>query len=482
MTLPLDTSNFFTGQSLSFGATGLPSGLTINTSSGVIDGAPDTLGSSAVTVTATNAAGSAQQSFDWTITAAASAPDQVAGVSAIPGDAEIALSWGVPADNGAALTDYLIERDEGAGFAALADGVSVATAFTDTGLSNGTTYTYRISAVNAEGTGPASAPVSATPIPAAVAPAQVTGLVAMPGDAQATLGWNAPADGGSPITDYLIERNDGTGFQTVADGVGAATGFTDTGLVNDTLYSYRVSAINAIGTGPASAVATVTPEASGGVVAAITSFDEASDPSTRVTYSFPAVTVGGGTVFVGVTRRGSSGEDVSIVDLTVGGVSATLIGEQIRQSSSGGSQQIGQRMTMMRLDGVSAGSPDISVVFASSPSRCGIVVWAVENAGAAVFSSAARIDDLPISLTADAPADGLLLAHGMAVTGAPGLSFSSGVDQRMPERQIEASYFDQAGDRAFATAQSGVLVAQAATGVDTTGTNVILTVLSVAPA
>ncbi|MEM7668601.1 MAG: hypothetical protein AAF317_05535, partial [Pseudomonadota bacterium] len=71
---------------------------------------------------------------------------------------------------------------------------------------------------------------------------------------------------------------------------------------------------------------------------------------------------------------------------------------------------------------------------------------------------------------------------GMAVTGAPGLSFSSGVDQRMPERQIEANYFDQAGDRAFATAQSGVLVAQAATGVDTTGTNVILTVLSVAPA
>ncbi len=47
----------------------------------------------------------------------------------------------------------------------------------------------------------------------------------------------------------------------------------------------------------------------------------------------------------------------------------------------------------------------------------------------------------------------------------------------MAQRLVDASYYDQAGDRAYGTAQTGVTVAQAGTS----GTNTILSVLAVAP-
>ncbi|MER7674295.1 putative Ig domain-containing protein [Kitasatospora sp. NPDC096128] len=66
--LQIHASDSASGQSLSYSATGLPAGLSINSSSGLISGTPTTAGSNNVTVTAkdtTGATGSA--SFTWTI-------------------------------------------------------------------------------------------------------------------------------------------------------------------------------------------------------------------------------------------------------------------------------------------------------------------------------------------------------------------------------------------------------------------------------
>ena len=71
--LQIHASDSGSGQTLTYSATGLPAGLSINSSSGLISGTPTTAGTSNVTVTArdgTGAAGSA--SFGWTVNSSGS--------------------------------------------------------------------------------------------------------------------------------------------------------------------------------------------------------------------------------------------------------------------------------------------------------------------------------------------------------------------------------------------------------------------------
>jgi hypothetical protein len=68
------------GQTLTYSATGLPAGLSINASSGLISGTPTTAGTSNVTVTATDTTGaSGSASFTWTV-------NPVGGGCASPGN------------------------------------------------------------------------------------------------------------------------------------------------------------------------------------------------------------------------------------------------------------------------------------------------------------------------------------------------------------------------------------------------------------
>ena len=97
----------------------------------------------------------------------------------------------------------------------------------------------------------------------ATEPTAPQSVVAVAGDTQATLSWSAPADnGGSVVTDYVVEysvQSSGV-WSLFEDGISTSLGATVTGLVNDTSYSFRISARNIVNTGAtALALSAITP-------------------------------------------------------------------------------------------------------------------------------------------------------------------------------------------------------------------------------
>jgi hypothetical protein len=86
------------------------------------------------------------------------------------------------------------------------------------------------------------------------APGAPTGVVATAGNGRASLQWVAPAiSGGGPITSYVITPSIGEAVQAPISVTGPATTAELSGLNANTLYTFRVAAVNAFGTGAPSA-------------------------------------------------------------------------------------------------------------------------------------------------------------------------------------------------------------------------------------
>jgi hypothetical protein len=201
-------------------------------------------------------------------TGAAAEPDAPTDLVATPSSTQMVLTWTAPVDNGgASITDYIVEyklNSEPTTWTTFADGTSATTGATVTGLTNDLSYNFRVSAVNSVGTGAVSSTATATPaLSAPTAPQSLSATSSESG--QSTLTWSAPiSNGGASITDYLVEyklNSEPTTWTTFADGTSASTGATVTGLVNGSLYNFRVSAVNSVGTGTVSSTANATPAA-----------------------------------------------------------------------------------------------------------------------------------------------------------------------------------------------------------------------------
>ena len=176
-------------------------------------------------------------------------------------------------------------------------------------MTNGTTYYYKVAAVNAVGTGPQSGEANATPQPAATVPSAPQGLTATGSNGAVQLSWSAPAsNGGAAVTSYNVYRGTtagGEGSTPVATGV-TGTSFTDSPLTNGTTYYYKVAAVNAVGTGPQSGEANATPQAAA-PTAPLGLTANAGNASVSLSWSVPASNGGSSITGYNVYRGTSAG-------------------------------------------------------------------------------------------------------------------------------------------------------------------------------
>ncbi|MHB8220885.1 MAG: fibronectin type III domain-containing protein [Acidimicrobiales bacterium] len=165
------------------------------------------------------------------------------------GNGSVKVTWTAPTDGGSAISLYTVTASgtgSGTGKTCTTTG---ATSCTVTGLTNGTSYTFKVVAKNTVGTGPAS-PASTSVTPATVPGAPRT-LASSASAVSITVTWAAPlSSGGAALRSYEVFR--GTSPGTVGTRPLATVGpttlkFTDTSAAAGVLYYYEVVATNGVG-------------------------------------------------------------------------------------------------------------------------------------------------------------------------------------------------------------------------------------------
>ena len=216
--------------------------LTNCTVTGLTDGTAYTF-----SVTATNMMGVGAASTPSAPTAFVIAPSAPLSPSAIAGNAQAVVSWQTPSVTGGyGISLYNVVASPGNLTCSTPN-----TSCTITGLTNGTSYTFTITAVNSAGSGPGATTSSVIP---STTPSAPTGLTATPGTNQVTLSWTAPDSGGLPISIYTVTATPGNFTCTTA-----TTSCTISGLTSGTTYTFSVTATNNNGTGSASSPVSATP-------------------------------------------------------------------------------------------------------------------------------------------------------------------------------------------------------------------------------
>jgi titin len=162
------------------------------------------------------------------------APSNLTATTVSP--SRIDLAW---TDNSTYEQGFRLERStDGVNFAVLVSPAANATSYSNTSLSAGVTYSYRIRAYDSVNNSGYSNVASAT---TAAPPAAPTGLAATAvASSRVNLTW---VDNATNETGYKVERSaDGASFTQIAQLGANVTGYTSTALDATTAYTYRVRA------------------------------------------------------------------------------------------------------------------------------------------------------------------------------------------------------------------------------------------------
>jgi cellulose 1,4-beta-cellobiosidase len=189
-----------------------------------------------------DAGGASADSIEASATPQAATPLPPTGITATSGNAQVAVSW--TASTGA--TSYNVKRATASGGPYTVVASPTSTSYTDTGLTNGTTYYYVVTAVNSSGESGNSPEVNATPQAATTAvPTSLTANATKPGSIN--LRWTQSTTPGITQNGIYRRTNNGVYPPTPTVTINATTSYVDRGLASHTTYCYKITALSSSG-------------------------------------------------------------------------------------------------------------------------------------------------------------------------------------------------------------------------------------------
>ncbi|MDA9293186.1 fibronectin type III domain-containing protein, partial [bacterium] len=300
-------------------------------------------------------------------------PGAPTAVAATAGDSEVVVSWTAPVfDGGSVISSYTVTSSPDNKTCTTTGALTC----TVTGLMNGRSYTFTVTATNTAEDSPASTASGAvTPV---TVPGVPTAVSATAGNGRATVVWTAPvSDGGLVISGYTVTSSPDN--KTCAWTTGELACVV-TGLTNATAYTFTVTATNSVGTGSASLKSSTVVPAAFAAVGPTRAIDTRVDGGERVSAG------GALTVPVGAQYAGKS----ILVNLTtaraVASGFATLFAcDQARPETSSLNFRAGQAIANGVITKVSA--QGMVCVYVNQPTHVILDVFGVfesESAFAAV--------------------------------------------------------------------------------------------------
>ena len=356
--------------------------------------------------------GAASSAVGVTPVAPVTVPGSPSGLVATPGNGQASIAFVAPANTGGApITNYEYSINNGTSWTAR-NPAATGSPLLIGGLTNGTTYQVRLRAVNSAGPGAASAAVSVTPVAPVTVPGSPSGLVATPGNGQASVAFVAPANtGGAPITNYEYSINNGTSW-TPRNPAATESPIVITSLTNGTAYQVKLRAVNSAGPGAASTAVSVTPVTVPGAPTGLV----ATAGNGQASVAFVASANTGGapiTNYEFSTNNGTSwtarNPAASGSPLVIGGLTnGTTYQVKLRAVNAAGA---GAPSTAV---GVTPVAPPTGAVFVpSAPIRA----YDSRNTGGALAKDQSRVVDVKV---AGYPAGTVAIAYNVTVTDTVG--------------------------------------------------------------
>ena len=242
-------------------------------------------------------------------------PNAPASLAATAGDGEVYLSWTVSGSGD--VTEQRIYRSttSGSGYGLIQTIANNTTAtFTDTTVTNETTYYYVIRAFDATQESANSNEDSAMPSASIVNPP--TGLAAAEDDARVDLSWTVSTSGSTTEQRIYRSTTSGSGYGLVHTiNNNTSTAWSDTTVINDTTYYYVIRAYNGIAESPDSNEVSATPAANTAPVANSGSLYPLKDATAYGTLT--ATDADGDTLTYSLVSNGSLGT-ATITDASTG--------------------------------------------------------------------------------------------------------------------------------------------------------------------